>query len=142
MADNAIPKGNKQLITLAGDMAAGLTKLGAELKITQLTPAELSGALAAFITAEGAYSGARGHRNEIYATFHAAELAMDTWLDAVRNVLRTHFGARYSQDWAQAGFTNNTTARCRAGSRIGWRWRNWSRSSWRPMQNTRCRCSE
>ncbi len=110
MADNAIPQTSKELITLGGDMTAGLTKLGTTLKITQLTPAELATVLAGFIAAEGTYIALRGGRNAIYATFHGAEDALTKWLAAVQNVLRTHFGARYSQDWALAGFTNNTTA--------------------------------
>ena len=63
-----------------------------------------------FIEAEGAFIALRGVRNGIYVTFHNAEESLNKWLNALRNVLRTHFGARYSQDWAQAGFTNNTTA--------------------------------
>ena len=89
MADNAIPKTSKLLITVGGDMVVGLTNLGTTLKITQLTPAELTTALNGFIASEGAYTSLRGQRNAIYATFHTAEANMDDWLNAVRNVLRT-----------------------------------------------------
>ena len=91
-------------------MLAELTSLGATLGITQITPAALDAALTAFIGTDGAYNAARSARQTASDAFHTAEDALAAWLGVMRNVLAARFGNRWSTQWAQAGFVNNTTA--------------------------------
>ncbi len=110
MASNILPTNAGQLIGLGNKMLAGLTSLGAALGITQITPAALDAALTAFIATDGAFNAARSTRQAASDGFHTAEDALAAWLGVVRNVLAARFGNRWSTQWAQAGFTNHTTA--------------------------------
>lgn len=110
MASNQLPTTAGPLIGLGNKMLAGLTSLGATLGITQITPAALGAALAAFSGTDAAYNAARSARQTDSDAYHAAEDALAAWLGVVRNVLAARFGNRWSTQWAQAGFINNTTA--------------------------------
>jgi hypothetical protein len=91
-------------------MYQGLITLGATLKITQITPVEFNTELNALITADGVFNAARTAKQMASNLFKPADVALSDWLQVTRNILAGRFGNRWSTMWAQAGFTNSTTA--------------------------------
>lgn len=110
MANNSLPTNSGQLIGLGGKMLAGLTSLGTTLKITQVTPVEFQAELNAFIAGDGDFNAARSAKQAASDAFKPADTALSEWLQVTRNVLAARFGNRWSTMWAQAGFTDATTA--------------------------------
>ena len=58
----------------------------------------------------GDFNATRANRTAAHAALQAASAAAKTFLSHGRNVLAAHWGNDYSQNWASAGWTNNTTA--------------------------------
>jgi len=95
---------------MATKMLQGLITLGTLLKITQILPAEFKAELDAFVAADGDFNAARTAKQAASDVFKPADSTLTTWLQTTRNILAGRFGNRWSTMWAQAGFTNNTTA--------------------------------
>ena len=110
MGSNTVPTTAGALIQLGKEALAGLTSLGAALKITILTPAQLQADLHAFTSADNAYNEGRSTQQTASDAFHAADEAIVSWLGDVRKVLAAHFGNHWNTQWAQAGYVNRTTA--------------------------------
>ena len=103
MAGTTLPTNAGQIIGLGTNMLAGLTALGMELGITQITPAGFETQLNAFITAEGNFNACRSDKQAALDAWKAATGALVDWLLVVRTVLAGRFGSRWSAEWAQAG---------------------------------------
>ena len=110
MAQNLLPPNPGALAVLAGKCAAGLTTYGTALNITQITAAGLSADAAALQAAMGSFNASRAARTAATAILHTASDAAKTFLANARSVLVAHWGQDYSQNWASAGWTNNSTA--------------------------------
>ena len=110
MASNIVPTGSGPLIQLGKEAFAGLTSLGGTLMITILTPAQLQADLNAFIAADNTYNFDRSAQQVASDAFHAADDAIAGWLGDARGVFIQKFGRRWSTEWVQAGFVNNSTA--------------------------------
>ena len=110
MAQNVLPQSPGALIVLAGKCAGGLTTYGATLGITQITAASLTADADALQEAIGEFNAARAARTAATAALHAASDAAKDFLSAGRGVLVAHWGENYSQQWAAAGWTDNSTA--------------------------------
>ena len=94
---------------LGQDMSAGLAALGASLGITQITPAFFSSALSTFVAADAEFLAQRSARQTASDGFTAADAELAAWLGNARLALATKLGQRWSTEWAQAGFRNNST---------------------------------
>lgn len=110
MANNSLPRSVAQVISMATKMHQGLITLGATLKITQITPLQFNAELQAVIVADGDFNAARSAKQTASDAFKPADIALAEWLQVTRNVLAARFGNRWSTMWAQAGFTDATTA--------------------------------
>ena len=110
MAQNTLPTNGGQLIGLGIKMHAGVVAIGPAVPVTMVNAAQIQTVLDAFIAADGAFNAARSARQAASDTYQAACGAIYDWLLAVRKVLAVQFGDRWSTQWAQAGFTNSTTA--------------------------------
>ena len=109
MAQNPLPKPTGALLILAGKCTAGLTTYATPLGITQITPASLAADAAALSTAMGDFNATRANRTAAHASLQAASAAAKTFLSHGRSVLAA-LGQRLRQNWASAGWTNNSTA--------------------------------
>ena len=110
MPNNSIPSNTGQFLGLATKMLAGLTSLGSTLGITQITPAALQGLISAFIATDGDFNAARSAKQGASDGVLGTVAEIGEWLGVVRGVLTGHFGFRWNTMWAQAGFTNHSTA--------------------------------
>ena len=110
MAQNPLPTNGGQLIALGIKMHAGIISIGPGVPVTMVNAPQLQTVLDAFIAADGAFNAARSARQAASDTYQATCGAIYDWLLAVRKVLAVRFGARWSTEWAQAGFTDATTA--------------------------------
>lgn len=110
MKNNPIPFTGSEIVSLGGKMTVGLTELGTQLHITQVTAAAMQADLDGFIAAENDFNSARSARLAAYAAFHLQDDALYAWLGKVRGVLTGFFGFRWSNQWAQAGYTTPSTA--------------------------------
>ena len=110
MAQNPLPKPTGALLILAGKCEAGLTAYATPLNITQITAASLAADAGALSTAMGDFNATRANRTAAHAALQAASAAAKTFLAHGRSVLAAHWGNDYSQNWASAGWTNNSTA--------------------------------
>lgn len=110
MASNALPTNINQFTQLGYNMSSGLVSLGTTLKITQITPAQFQTDLTAFVDADNAFNAARSARKAASEELQTAVTEISDWLSVVRGVLTGVFGPRWNTMWAQAGFTNNSTA--------------------------------
>ena len=120
MANNSLPGTTSQFIQLGNNMLAGLKALGTTLKITQITPAQFQTDLTAFVNADNAFNAARSARQGASDQVIGTVAEIGEWLGVVRGVLTGHFGARWNTMWAQAGFTNHSTAvPAKSDARIG-----------------------
>ena len=110
MAQNPLPKNPGALIVMATKAKPGLVKYGAALGITQVTLALLdtdSGTLADAITA---FNATRVGRTSAHGTLNTASAAAKTFLTGARGILLPLWGDTFSQQWAAAGWTDNSTA--------------------------------
>ena len=110
MGQNSLPTNGGPLIGLGIKMYTGVVALGTSVGVTMVTAAEIQTALDAFIAADGAFNAARSAKQTASEAYKNACEAGYEWLLAARKVLAVRFGARWSTEWAQAGFTNHTTA--------------------------------
>ena len=110
MAGNSVPNNPAQIIYLGTNMLAGLTSLGTSLGITQINPEDFQTLLDGYIGAEGGFDAARSARQTALDGWKSANGALFDWLLVVRTVLAGRFGNRWSTAWAQAGFTNASSA--------------------------------
>jgi hypothetical protein len=107
---NRLPTNSAQLIALGTQMESGLVADGATLGITQITPAAFLLVLNAFGDADSAFNSARSTEQMASNAYHLTTAAINAWLQTVRGTLVGRFGIRWSTLWAQAGFTDATTA--------------------------------
>lgn len=110
MATNAIPNNPAQIIYLGTNMLAGLTSLGTTLGITQINPGDFQTVLDGYINAENSFDASRSAKQTALDGWKGATGALFDWLLVVRTVLAGRFGNRWSTEWAQAGFTNASSA--------------------------------
>ena len=113
MAQNILPENFGSLVVLAGKCSAGLTSYGAALGITQLTAAGLDADADALSAAMNGFSAARAARPAASATLNSASAAAKKFLSDGRGVLVAHWGEKYSQQWAAAGWTDNRVSTMR-----------------------------
>ena len=110
MSNNQIPSAKKDFTALAGKMTVGLTALGTVLEITQITAATMQADLDAYMNAGTSFNLARSARLAMYEVYHTRIDELYVWLGRVSGVLTGFFGFRWSNQWAQAGYVNNSTA--------------------------------
>lgn len=110
MGNYTLPTNSAQLIGLATKNVAGMQALATPLKLTLITTAQMEANLAAFTAQDTAYNAARSARQNASDGFTAAMAAVYPWELAVRSILAARFGTRWNTQWAQAGFTNPSTA--------------------------------
>lgn len=110
MGNYQLPKTSAGLIQLGTGNIAGLKAYGTELEIKLITEAQATSNLAAFVEQDGLYNAARSLQQTASDTYQATLGPIYTWLLGVSNTLATKFGTRWNTEWAQAGFTNRTTA--------------------------------
>ncbi|MBV9126641.1 MAG: hypothetical protein JO117_01005 [Verrucomicrobia bacterium] len=110
MAQNNLPTTANAILALGNCMLAGLQALGASLGITQITPAAFEARLTAFSEASGGFNAARSAQGSGYEAFHAADAVLAAWLATAKAMFTARRGARWSEAWAAAGFTNHSTA--------------------------------
>ena len=99
-----------QLDELGNNMEDGLTQWAGQLKITQMTPAEIAAELADFLNADNAYNAGRSQEQEASDAVQAAQGALFAWLGVVKGVLTSSFGQRWSSQWVQVGFITPSIA--------------------------------
>src|SRR5438874_2108989 len=119
MAQNPIPDTPSQVLALGNSMLAGLTSLGETLGITQVTPAQLSAALAAFSAQDSSYNAARTARKVASDEVGSTARTLKGWLAAVKGVLSSSFGYTWNADWVQAGFTDSTAIPTNVDDQVG-----------------------
>src|SRR5439155_15831160 len=107
---NQTPTTGSQLTTLAGKNIAGLTALGADLGITQISAAGMQSLLDTYVSADTIFNQARSALNTAYDEFHSSDDALSGWLGKVRLIFITDFGLRWNTQWAQAGYSTPSTA--------------------------------
>ena len=110
MATNDIPDSGAGIDWLGINMLAGLNSLGLELGISQVTPTAFSAALADFSACDSAFAAFRSQKKAAEGTWIAAAEALEDWLKVVRTVLAGRFGNRWSTEWAEAGFIDNSAS--------------------------------
>lgn len=110
MGNYTLPTNSAQLIGLATKTVAGMQALATPLGLTLITTAQMEANLAAFTAQDTAFNAARSARQTASDGFTAAMAAVYPWELAVRNILVARFGTRWNTRWAQAGFTNGSTA--------------------------------
>lgn len=108
--NNNLPTNAAQLVGLGFKMYTGIVQLGAAIPITMVTAAEMQTDVDAFSGLEADFNAARSARLKASLTFQDAMGPVYEWLLGVSNTLATRFGTRWSTEWAQAGFINNSTA--------------------------------
>ena len=91
-------------------MVVGMTQFSTVLKLTLITTAQMQTNLTAFANQDAAFNAARSAQQTASDAYQPALAAVYDWLLGVSNTLATRFGTRWSREWAQAGFINNTTA--------------------------------
>ncbi len=91
-------------------MAVGMTEFSTVLKLTLIPTAQMQANLTAFANQDAAFNAARSAQQTASDAYQPALAAVYEWLLGVSNTLATRFGTRWSREWAQAGFNNNTTA--------------------------------
>ncbi|MGB8170536.1 MAG: hypothetical protein WCF18_23740 [Chthoniobacteraceae bacterium] len=93
-------------------MHTGIVQLGTIIPITMVTAAQIQSVLDAFVTVDASFNAARSAQcaADGVGSFQAAMGTLYDRLLGVSNMLATRFGTRCNTQWAQAGFTNNTTA--------------------------------
>ena len=110
MKTYSIPANAGQLILLGEKMQEGVTKYGQQIPIVLVTATQVGTDTSAFATADAAFNQGRSARQTASDAYQATLGPLYDWLLAARNILATHFGTRWTTEWAQAGFINNTTA--------------------------------
>lgn len=110
MGNYNLPTNSGQLIGLGNKMVVGMTQFSTVLKLTLITTAQMQTNLTAFASQDAAFNTARSAQQTASDAYQPTLAAVYDWLLGVSNTLATRFGTRWSREWAQAGFTNNTTA--------------------------------
>lgn len=110
MAQNTLPTNGGLLIGLANKMYAGVVSIGKTVGVTMVTAKQIQTALNLFIGEEASFNAARSAGQTASDTYQKACGAIYEWLLAARKILAVHFGDKWSTQWAQAGFTDATTA--------------------------------
>ena len=110
MASNAIPQNAGDLTKLCTKNISGLEALGQSLEITQVTAISLQARLTAFTSTNTDFNNARKVRQNALSACTAANQEIEAWLTKARSVLVPYLGNAWSAAWAEAGFTDNSTA--------------------------------
>jgi hypothetical protein len=110
MAENRIPQPSAQLIGLCNKVAPALVKYGVVLQITQVPAAGFQSVLTTFEQKNGVFDMERSARLAVSRNYQAKLEEIAAWLGVVKGVLTPRFGIRWNVQWAQAGFTNGSTA--------------------------------
>src|SRR4051794_16881690 len=110
VGSNPTPRRTGSFIALCVGLQRGLVQLASELNITQITAAQFQAQLAAFLAAQGAFDAARSAKQPTSDAYLPAVAATRDWLMTARNAFIKSFGTRWNTQWAQAGWSNNSTA--------------------------------
>ena len=110
MAQNNLPPKPGALVVLAGKCRAGLVKYETPLNITQITAASLGTDTQALSDAMSAFNTARVNRTNAHKTLSAASNAARDFLGDARRLLAIQWGEAWSTQWAEAGWTDHSTA--------------------------------
>lgn len=106
----SIPNTSAGLIKLGQFNVSGMQAYATTLDIKLITTAQCEANLADFIAKDGTYNAARAAQQTASDSHQAALAPIYPWVLGVSNTLATRFGTRWNTEWAQAGFTNYTTA--------------------------------
>ncbi len=110
MSANLIPPAIGAFIQFAIKLCQGIIAKGTQVPITLVTAPAMQAHIDACATAEDNFGIARQAVKDAYAILNPANKDLLGWLNTARPMLVTHFGYRWSADWAAAGFVNNSTA--------------------------------
>ncbi len=110
MASNPTPEDDDLLCALAEDLADGANLHEGPIGIKQNTEAVLRAAIAGTVAAKLALGGARNALEDLVDARQAADVAGTEVLRNCRLRLVKLFGPRYTAQWGQAGFPNQSTA--------------------------------
>ncbi|HEY1584001.1 MAG TPA: hypothetical protein VGF73_12975 [Chthoniobacterales bacterium] len=91
-------------------MADGIGTVGASVPVTVTTKPQMLDLRTAFNDAETQFNTGRKTLRDAQRTAGGAEQALYTWLCAAKAVFVSHFGLRWSADWAAIGFVTASTA--------------------------------
>lgn len=110
MGNYQLPKTSAGLINLGTDNVSGMQAYATTLGIKLITTAQCQANLTAFVQQDGLYNAARSADQAASDAYQATLGPIYEWVLGVSNTLATKFGTRWNTEWAQAGFTNHTTA--------------------------------
>ncbi len=110
MSANKIPPAIGAFLQFAIKLCKGIVAKGTQVPITLVTAPAMQAHIDDCATAEDNFGIARQALKDAYAILSPANEKLLAWLNIARPMLVTHFGYRWSADWATAGFVNHSTA--------------------------------
>jgi hypothetical protein len=110
MASNPVPENRNRARALAEDMADGLKTLEQSVGIKQNTQVVIRAALAAEQTAFTTKTASQSGLDNSYTALHIGDSNAKAMIGHARLVLVNRYGQRWSQQWVQTGFPDQSTA--------------------------------
>ncbi len=107
---NTLPSVIGIFIALCVKMKGGLTALASELGITQITPKQFGQQVDGLKSSQNKFEGSRSAKQAASDEMKPADTAVSDFIMTARNAFIKSFGTRWNTMWAQAGWTDRTTA--------------------------------